>query len=274
MTMRKTKAWTKNSEEAKWLRENIKGRSTKELAEMMTKHFGYEISRNHVKNYIGRHKLKSGYGKALLSKAQYAWLKDNCAGLTYAAMQQLIADKFGVHLTIAQVNSLRSRNKMNSGLTGRFEKGSTPWNKGIHFQAGGRCTETQFKKGNKPHNTKPVGYESVDKDGYVHFKPPGSEKMVIKHTYLWKQAYGPIPPGKCLIFLDGNKLNCDLSNLKLIDRATHARMNQRHLYTSDPEYTKLGIATAELIAARYKRKKYRQYKSEQQLLRKNRNERK
>lgn len=122
MTMRKTKAWTKNSEEAKWLRENVKGRTTRELAEMMTKHFGYEISRDHVRNYIHRHKLKSGVVNELLSKEQYAWLKDNCAGLTYAAMQQLIADKFGVHLTIAQVNSLRSRYKMNSGLTGQFKK--------------------------------------------------------------------------------------------------------------------------------------------------------
>lgn len=274
MTMRKTKAWTKNSEEAKWLRENVKGRTTRELAEMMTKHFGYEISRDHVRNYIHRHKLKSGVVNELLSKEQYAWLKDNCAGLTYAAMQQLIADKFGVHLTIAQVNSLRSRYKMNSGLTGQFKKGITPWNKGKHYQAGGRCAETQFKKGNIPHNIRPVGYERVDTDGYVHFKPEGSEKMVIKHIYLWTKAYGPIPPGKCLIFLDGNKRNCDLKNLKLIDRAIHARMNQRHLYTANPELTELGLATAELIRARYKRKKYRQDKSEQQLRRKKHNERK
>lgn len=35
----------------------------------------------------------------------------------------------------------------------QFKKGTTPWNKGKHFSAGGNSLKTRFKKGMLPHNT-------------------------------------------------------------------------------------------------------------------------
>lgn len=49
-------------------------------------------------------------------------------------------------LTPVQIKNLRSRKKINSGLTGRFEKGQASWNKGLkHPGTGNRTT---FKPGN------------------------------------------------------------------------------------------------------------------------------
>lgn len=271
--MKKTDWWMPDSPEVIWLKKHIKGRYMKDLAEEMTKVFGYPIEAKRVRQYAYAHKLKSGISEQLLTREQYQWLKNHCEGLGYEAQQKQIEEKFGVRLSIAKIKGLRAWYKMNSGLTGRFEKGLIPWNKGTHYCAPG-VERTQFKKGDIPATSKPVGYESVDQDGYVHIKVPGKRKMVYKHHYVWEKAHGPLPKGHCIVFLDGDKTNCTLDNLQCIDRGTHARACQRHLYTKDPELTKLGIATAKVLAARYKRRKYKQHKESQLYWRKSRQERK
>lgn len=112
----------------------------------------------------------------------------------------------------------------------RFKKGSVPPNKGKNEdqfrspEANERCKATQFKKGHTPANAKPVGYERVCKeDGYVYIKVDGVNKMVLKHRWLWEQANGPIPKGYNITFKDGNRQNCELSNLVLMSRADCAR---------------------------------------------------
>jgi len=54
---------------------------------------------------------------------------------------------------------------MNSG---RFQKGFTPWNKGVKKSTGE--SKTRFKKGNETWNTRPLGDEHVDNDGYIRVK--------------------------------------------------------------------------------------------------------
>ncbi|MBQ8713037.1 MAG: HNH endonuclease [Prevotella sp.] len=112
----------------------------------------------------------------------------------------------------------------------RFKKGQEPANKGkreheFRSQEGSeRCRRTQFKPGQQPANTKPVGYERTDKDGYVLIKVSMDRKMVLKHRHVWEQANGPVPEGYCVAFRDGNRQNCDLSNLFLISREDNARL--------------------------------------------------
>jgi hypothetical protein len=111
----------------------------------------------------------------------------------------------------------------------RFVKGQEPANKGKRIEefmtADGirRSSQTRFKKGQLPHNTKPIGYERVDENGYVYLKVSMEHKMVLKHRYVWEQANGPIPDGHNIAFRDGNRQNCDLSNLYLISREEAAR---------------------------------------------------
>jgi hypothetical protein len=54
---------------------------------------------------------------------------------------------------------------MNSG---QFEKGFTPWNKGIKKSTGE--SKTRFKKGNETWNTRPLGDEHIDNDGHIRVK--------------------------------------------------------------------------------------------------------
>jgi len=103
----------------------------------------------------------------------------------------------------------------------QFRKGMTSWNKGTKgVMIGG--IETQFKKGQAPHNTKPIGYRSL-RDGYLVEKTEQGFKFV--HVLLWESVNGPVPKGLFVVFKDKNKANITLDNLELIDRHEHMRRN-------------------------------------------------
>lgn len=108
---------------------------------------------------------------------------------------------------------------------GQFKKGTIPPNKGkrqteyMSREAIERTKSTRFKKGSIPPNAVPVGYERVDRDGYIYIKVEGKRKLVLKHRYIWEQHFGSIPKGNNIQFKDGDKHNCDIENLYMISRS-------------------------------------------------------
>lgn len=124
----------------------------------------------------------------------------------------------------------RLRQGDNAGKEHRFRKGHVPANKGLRRPgyAVGRMCETQFEKGNKPHNYMPVGSERL-LEGYLQRKisdtgyPPRDWKFV--HRLLWEETNGSVPPGHVVIFIDGDKGNIDLANLRLASRSELGRRN-------------------------------------------------
>lgn len=97
--------------------------------------------------------------------------------------------------------------------------------------------KNRFKKGQKSWNTKPIGHISIRNDPsgnkYQMIKIKGEKRLVMLHRHLWIKENGEIPPGKILRFKDGNTLNCDLSNLELIDRRQHMEKNTFLNYPKD-----------------------------------------
>ena len=122
-----------------------------------------------------------------------------------------------------------------ASIAARFRKGQEPLNKGkrqeefMSPESIERTKQTRFKKGHVPYNAKPVGYERIDKDGYVLLKASGCRNMVLKHRYVWEKHNGPIPKGYNVSFKDGDRTNCELQNLMLVSRKEAAR----HLIISE-----------------------------------------
>ena len=122
----------------------------------------------------------------------------------------------------------RQCSKHPKSIASRFVKGSEPANKGKRIEEfmsedGIKAnSRTRFKSGRMPHNTLAIGTERVYADGYVWIKV-NERKRVQKHRYVWEQAHGKIPDGYLVAFRDGNRQNCDLSNLYLISRQESAR---------------------------------------------------
>lgn len=142
-------------------------------------------------------------------------------------------------VTAVNLHSLRKRKGWKTGRTGCFEKGAVPVNKGKPCApgTGGRhpnARKTQFKRGQEPHNTKYLGHERVNKDGYVEISVAetnphtGYERRYVhKHVHLWTQKHGPVPEGFALKSLDGDRSNADPSNWELVPRALLPRLNGR-----------------------------------------------
>jgi hypothetical protein len=77
---------------------------------------------------------------------------------------------------------------MNSG---QFKKGFTPWNKGLKGVNG--KSEKRFKKRNETWNTRQLGDEHVDNDGYIRVKVAKTgtkqERWKLKHRIIYEQHY-------------------------------------------------------------------------------------
>ena len=119
------------------------------------------------------------------------------------------------------------------GKKTRFKKGQTPWNKGIKFKAGGRSTETQFKKGLVPSNTLPIGSERYSKDGYLERKTGNPNNWRAVHLVVWESQNGELPKGHAIAFKDGNKENIAIENLELVTRAELMARNSIHRYPKE-----------------------------------------
>lgn len=186
-----------------------------------------------------------------------AFIAEHNKGKSAAEMTELINVTFGTAYTCQQIKSYRSRNHLDSGLTGYFEKGHTPHNKGLHTGSYPGMVATQFKKGGVPHNRRPVGSERVTRDGYLERKTAEPNVWRLVHVLNWEEAHGPVPAGHAVIFKNGDRTNPDVSNLMLVTRAELARMNQKGLISANPEQTEVGQNIARLILATAKRKKER-----------------
>lgn len=156
-----------------------------------------------------------------------------------------IAEKLGlpVHVIYCRARSLKLTksdefkaseksgriNLLTYGEKSRFQAGHATWNKDQKGVCRGGVA-TQFKKGIRPHNYRPVGSERT-MDGYVYLKIADPKTWVPKHYQLWKETHGQYPPkGYVLIFKDGNRLNITIENLKLLSRQEFMSYNTIHQY--------------------------------------------
>lgn len=118
------------------------------------------------------------------------------------------------------------------GLSQRFRKGQGGWNKGMKgLQIGGK--ETQFKRGQMPHNHLPVGSRVISSDGYLMEKLAEPRTWGFVHVMTWEAVNGKRPPGHLLRFKDGNPLNCAIENLECISRQEHMRRTTIHRYPKE-----------------------------------------
>ena len=196
------------------------------------------------------------------SEVEKEFLRSFIPGHTYKEIVAEYNKRFSEPITETRVKGYMANHKINNGLTGRFKKGHIPANKGTHPKTVGRMGETQYKKGNLPHNTKPIGYERISRDGYIEVKiamRPGDTKdghnFVGKHRLIWEEAHGPIPKGHKIIFLDGDKQNCNIGNLALVSNAELLQMARKGLKTENAELTQTGILIARAGVATNKLKK-------------------
>ena len=148
------------------------------------------------------------------SDEEIQYLRDNAKGKLLNELTSIFNYRFGHKLTPTQVRGALSRNDI------RMETRAS-W-------------------------TVDIGTEYLNKAGYVEIKV-SKDKWVFKHVYIYEKHFGKIQGDNQVIFLDGDKTNFNIDNLKEVTRAQVIVMNRLRLRSSNAELTKTGIHIANLI---------------------------
>ena len=240
-------------EHHEWLASFIPGHTCVEVAEEFNKRFELQITPEKVHSYKTNHKIKSGTLKGKPKWSGPLWTKEmadfviaNNKGRTHKEMAELVSKTFHKEINVKQIKAIRGRLKIDSGLTGRFEKDDP---RCFHPQKGYHAPGSEkswFKKGHQPWNHNEVGDEAWTTDGYLKVKIAEPNKWKMKHVLEWEKAHGPIPEGKMLTFLNGDHADCRPENLALITNAENLTMNHLRVRSPDPEATRTGITVAKL----------------------------
>ncbi|SNZ14518.1 HNH endonuclease [Terribacillus aidingensis] len=186
----------------------------------------------------------------LFTKEQHEFLVEHVEGRTTKELAEIMNNKFNLSVSKQQIHYYKKNHRLVSNISTAFNKGHIPKNKGTKglYNSGGN--KTSFKKGQKAHNYKPVGYERTDCYGYVLVKVndegPWHKRWRHKHKIVWEEANGPIPPNHVILFADQNKENIVAENLLLVSRKQLATLNKQDLLSNNAELTKTGIIMADL----------------------------
>lgn len=189
------------------------------------------------------------------TEEEHAFMREFVPGHSYREIAATFTEKFGWEISIGQVNAYIGNHHLNTGRTGRFQKGQVPPNKGKKGVCAAGCEKTWFPKGNIPKNYRPIGSERISKDGYIEVKVADPNKWKLKHRIVWEKVNGPIPKGYIIIFRDNDKTNTDIDNLLMIKRGIHAVLNHTGLCEYSGEFKDTAVVIAELKAVTSKSKK-------------------
>lgn len=257
-----------------FVRENCTKHRDAELAEMCNEQFGTAFTKSKMKAFRGNYSYKNGLGN--LSKEEYRkvqtkfpqgmyeFVRDNSYGVPSAELAEIVNERFGTDINAVNMKAYCQRNGINRGISGWFQKGHVPANKGkkaseyVTPEALERSRRTQFKKGNIPQNYVPVGTITIVRgDKLIKISDTGEQWGRWKYLsrYTWEQHNGPIPEGMCVAFKDGDSLNCDISNLILMTRGEIATMNKKGFRADIPEVTEAGLNVVRLMKTAKERRK-------------------
>lgn len=254
-----------------FVREHVEGISNRDLARLVNAEFDTNFTEESMKSYIGNHKLyrknKRGYRKVYsktFPEEVAVFIRENYVGVGPKEMAAVLNEKFGSSYTKEQVKTYYNNHDLNSGLTGRYEKGNVPYTKGKSWdeymspEAQQRSLRTAYKKGNVPENILPVGTITKTAEGAALIKVSMDggqwDRWMPIHRKVWEDHHGPIPEGMMVIFKDGNKDNWEIDNLALITNGENAQLNTRGLRFDNPEKTEAGLLVAKMYQAARKRR--------------------
>lgn len=264
-----TKLWKYPDEITEYIKNNVKGRTTKQLTqalnELYGEKYGITFTEAKIKCYKANHGLKSGTnGGNYTSKypdGMRAYIKSIAAGTPTSEIARKTEEHFGIEFPVEKCRAYMKNHGIKNGLDCRIKKGNVPPNKGkkLSPELYAKAAGTMFKKGHIPQNKMQVGEYTHTTDGYMVRKVQDEgtqrERFVFVHREVWEQHHGPIPEGKMVSFLDGNKDNCEIENLVLLDNDENLEMNRKKLRFDNADSTRTGVQIARIGVAINKRKR-------------------
>lgn len=223
-----------------FVRDGYKRMSIPELTVEFNRVFGLDKTQQQVRAIIKNHKFKSGRRQGELTKGRYRLFTPEQVDFiikgyrkwSLVELTEQLNEAFNDTKTVSQIRSFTRNHHIKSGRTGHFEKGQESWNAGTKGLM--KANSGSFKKGDIPVNRRPVGSERVNVEGYIEIKTAEPNVWSLKHRVVYQLTNGDIPEGHNIRFRDGNRSNCSLSNLILVNNRENALLNQRYKLNEQP----------------------------------------
>lgn len=245
----------------------IPGHTDNELAQYLTQLTGIQFDRDKAKNFRIREGIPLGkksrrprykYDDQFMEEVR-TWIP----GHTDKEFANWLEDHTERKWDSRQAKTFRINHGIPLGRAvpggGRFEKGMIPWSKGRKLGTRGRAAETQFKKGNRPHNAAAVGtkVKKLFSDGSYYWaeKVAEPDQWEFCHRLEWKRHNGEIPDGHVIVFMDQNRDHYQIDNLKCISKSELHFMNRDSLWSDDLELTETALNICRVKSAAYKKRK-------------------
>lgn len=247
------------------------------LAEECNRALGTHFTASTMKSFRGNHGYRNGkkqwsseeYWKyqTRYPQGMYEFIRDNSWGASSKEMAEMVNEKFGTSFTQTMMKQFRQRHQIKSGVAGWYQKGHPPGTKGKTIEEIckhdpeklARVRSTQFKKGDRPINEMPIGTVVANSQGYLIRKKQMEggqwDRWEFLHRAVWEEHNGPVPDGMIIMFKDGNKQNCDISNLMLVSRGEIATMTKKGLRFEDPDLTEAAAGMVRLMISANKKRR-------------------
>ena len=146
--------------------------------------------------------------KTCYTKEQDNWLRENISNYTYKELVVAFNSHFQTDKNYYTLKSHCGRMKLISGK---------PATKGI-----------------RNWRNAPIGTERIGSNGRIMVKVSDhptsratkdhSLNWMDKGRFVWEQHHGKIPEGHNIVYLDGNPLNCDISNLECTSNSIQGKV--------------------------------------------------
>jgi len=247
-------------EQLAWLAERSGTMLRSELAEAFNKRFGQARSVKAITSTINRERLPQrapghpkGHNIKLFTPEQICFIRQAYLSMQLKEVLRILNEWWGSEFTERQLYAFVKNHKIHSGRTGKFEKGHTVQKRNPTPTGPG---PGRFKPGRPAHEARnyvPIGTVRFTADGYMVRKVTDdpsvvpARRWVHEHRLIWEAAYGPIPDGHVVVFLDGRPLNLALDNLRCVPRGVLARLNYKgKLAGLNGEARKAAILACEL----------------------------
>jgi len=145
--------------------------------------------------------------KKIFNEEHKEFIKNNATNLRNEELTNRLNKKFKTRFTVGQVKKYKHSHKISSGLKS--------------------CSV-------------PVGSERKSK-GYILVKIDEPNVWKLKHHVIYENKYGRIPKGYKIMFLDSNKTNCCIDNLRLVKDGDVAYINKMGWSNISKEFTETVI---------------------------------
>ena len=231
--------FTYSKEHLAFLQEGYKNLQISELAQAFNERFGMDKTEDQIKGTLNNHGFRAGRGSGvrpgvyqIVNPEQVEWIRTHYVDMPIKELTAVFNKVHGLELKVGQLKAFVKNHGISCGRTGRFNPGNKSWNEGTKGLTS--ANKTSFKKGNVSANIRPIGAErTCSKEGYILVKvdepnPYTAAQTRFRHKHIvnWEAVHGPVKPGNVIKFLDGDKTNCDISNLIEISRAESCWLNK------------------------------------------------